>query len=93
MPGVELVFITDEISLPVESGKIVCDILALRVDGGRSIPVLLELKTDRMLGRLVVQVEGYARIIDEHARLFEELYGALLGRPVEFNGGAEKWIV
>jgi hypothetical protein len=90
---VELVFITDEISLPVESGKMVCDLLALRVDGGRSTPVLLELKDDRMLARLVEQAEGYARIIDAHPELFGALYGALLGRVVEFDGPVEKWIV
>jgi len=55
--------------------------------------VLLELKTDRMLGRLIEQVEGYAKIIDGHAVLFEELYGALLGRPVAFGAKTEKWIV
>jgi hypothetical protein len=90
---VELVFITDEISLPTDTGKIVCDILALRVDGGRSTPVLLELKTDRMLGRLVEQVVDYAKLIEEHTELFAELYGALLGHDVTFDGSTEKWIV
>jgi len=80
--AVELVFVTDEISLPIESGKVVCDILALRVDDGRSAPVLLELKTDRMLKRLVEQVESYAALIDEHQALFAELHGALLGKEV-----------
>ena len=32
---VELVFVTDEIALPLETGKIVCDVLALRRDHGR----------------------------------------------------------
>lgn len=82
---VELVFVTDEISLPTATGKIVCDVLALRVDGGRCTPVLLELKDE--------QVEGYASLIDEHADLFAELYGALLGRDVAFDGPTEKWIV
>jgi hypothetical protein len=90
---VELVFVTDEISLPVEGGKIVCDILALRKDGGRSTPVLLELKDDRLLTRLIEQVEGYARLIDDHADLFEELFGALLGEKVKFDAPTEKWIV
>ena len=70
-----------------------CDILAHRRDGGRSTPVLLELKDDRMLTRLVAQVEGYARLIDEHADLFAELFGALLGDSVTFDGPTEKWIV
>jgi hypothetical protein len=32
---VDLCFITDELALPVEGGKIVCDLLALRRDAGR----------------------------------------------------------
>jgi hypothetical protein len=44
---IELVFVTDEIAVPMETGEIVCDLLALRVDGGRSTPVLLELKDRR----------------------------------------------
>jgi hypothetical protein len=91
--GTELVFVTDEIALPVEGGKMVCDILALRRDRGRNVPVLLELKDDRMLTRLVQQVTGYAALIDAHADLFAELYGALLGERVVFAGPTEKWIV
>jgi hypothetical protein len=90
---VELVFVTDELALPLDQGKIVCDLLALRRDGGRSTPVLLELKDDRLLTRLVGQVEGYAKLIDLHADQFAELYGALLGEPVKFDGPTEKWIV
>jgi len=90
---VELVFITDEIPLPVDGGKVVCDVLALRRDRGRSTPVLLELKDDRMLTRLVEQVEGYAALVDEHAELFAELFGALLGEKIEFDGRTEKRIV
>lgn len=90
---VELVFITDEISLPVENGKMVCDILALRRDGGRCTPVLVELKDSRQLTRLVEQVEGYAKLLDLHAELFAELFGALLGEDIRFDGPAEKWIV
>lgn len=94
---VELLFITDEISLPVENGKkngeMVCDILALRRDGGRSTPVLIELKDRRQLTRLVAQVERYAGLIDQHSNLFAELYGALLGEEVAFDGPAERWIL
>jgi hypothetical protein len=90
---VELIFVTDEISLPTEGGKVICDILALRRDAGRSTPVLLELKDSRMLTRLVEQVEGYAALMDEHADLFAKLFGALLGWPVTFDGPTEKWIV
>jgi len=90
---VDLVFVTDEIALPITDGKTVCDVLALRRDGGRSTPVLLELKDQRQLTRLVEQVEGYAALVDLHANLFAELFAALLGEPVRFDAPAEKWIV
>jgi len=91
---VELWFVTDEIAMPVEGGgKTVCDILALRRDGGRSTPILLELKNTRQLIRLTKQVQSYAKIMDAHAELFAELYGALLGTPIKFDGPTEKWIV
>lgn len=90
---VELWFITDEIALPVEGGKMVCDILALRRDDGRCTPVLIELKDSRQLKRLVEQVEGYAKLLDLHADLFAELFGVLLGEAVRFDGSTEKWIV
>jgi hypothetical protein len=51
---VELCFVTDEISLPVENGKMVCDLLALRRDHGRSTPVLLE--RSGVLGLTCLQV-------------------------------------
>ena len=88
---VDLTFITDEIPLPVENGKMVCDILALRRDAGRSTPVLIELKDDRMLARLVEQVDCYAALMDAHGDLFAELFGALLGEDVRWEpsrGGA-----
>jgi len=90
---VELWFVTDEIVLPLERGKIVCDVLALRRDHGRSTPILLELKDARQLTQLVKQVSTYSSLIDEHAALFAELYGALLGEPVQFDAPVEKWIV
>ena len=90
---VELWFITDEIALPLERGKTVCDVLALRRDNGRCTPILLELKDARHLTRLVQQVSAYSDLINTHATLFSELYGALLGEPIQFNGPAEKWII
>ena len=90
---VELVFVTDEISLPVERGKVVCDILALRRDGGRCTPVLIELKDSRMLTKLVEQVETYSALLDEHAEAFEKLFAAVLGEPMRFSDFAERWII
>lgn len=89
---VELSFITDEI--PVHDGrKIICDILALRRDGGRSTPVLIELKSERLLSCLVKQVENYSELIDEHPGAFAALFGAVLGESIQFDGPTEKWIV
>jgi len=31
--------------------------------------------------------------MDEHAGLFSELYGTILGEPVTFDGCTEKWIM
>jgi hypothetical protein len=90
---VDMLFVTDEIALPLRDGKIVCDVLALRCDGGRSTPVLIELKDKRMLTRLVEQLDGFAALLDEHADRFASLFGALLGRDVRFDGLAERWLV
>ncbi len=92
---VELLFVTDEIPLPVEGEKnIVCDILALRTDSNLCTPVLLELKSERMMKRLVDQVRDYSALIDEHRGEFEKLFEAVLGRPVQFDDApTEKWIV
>lgn len=76
--------------MPVENGKIVCDILAIRRDGGRCTPILLELKNGRQLTRLLAQVQSYAALVDEHAELFAELFSALLGEVVRFDVPAEK---
>lgn len=91
--ALDLVFVTDEIPLPGDE-RIVCDLLALRRDGaGHQIPVVVELKSERALTRLLSQVEGYARLVDIHADLFAQLYAALLGEPVTFGGACEKVIV
>lgn len=92
--GVDLVFVTDEIALPTATGgKTVCDILALRRDGGRCRPVLIELKSERALKRLVAQVNDYAATMVDHAALFAELFSALLGEDIRFELPPEKWIV
>jgi hypothetical protein len=58
---VELVFVTDDILLPVADGKMVCDVLALRRDGGRGTPVLLELKDARLMSVLPSRSAGTHR--------------------------------
>jgi len=82
-------FVTDELSLPVERGRIVCDLLAL--DGDR--PAVIELKPARAMKRLVEQVTAYSALVDEHLDLFEALYSVVLGRPVSLMSPCERWIV
>lgn len=84
-----LELVTDELSLPSKDGRIVCDLLALH--GTR--PAVIELKPRRELLRLVEQVTGYAKLVEEHLDLFEELCSVILGRHVELVGACERWIV
>ena len=92
---VQLLFVNDELAMSLrDGGRIVCDVLALRVDGGRSRPVLLELKSSRDLNQLIKQVVGYSTLLEEHRDLFAAFYGAILGRDVHFDDGPpETWIV
>ncbi len=93
-PKGDVVFVTDEIPVPYQGGRIVCDLLAARPFGpGRVRPVLIELKSERAMKRLVQQVTDYATLIDAHPKPFERLYGALLGNAVQFEGPTEKHIV
>jgi hypothetical protein len=88
-----LTFVTDGIVLPIPTGKIASGILALRTDGGRSTPVLLQLCDDRQTRQALYRVRTYAALLDAHAEAFAAIFGALLGRTVVFDGPAEKWIV
>lgn len=89
----QLCFVTDEIALPIDGGRIVCDLLALRDTEQGPVPVILELKSKRELKRLVAQVNGYASLVDQHRELFGRLCSILLDRPVALAGPCEKWIV
>ena len=86
-PPLELV--TDELSLPTRGGRNVCDLLAL----GGTRPAIIELKPRREMRRLVEQVTGYAKLVEEHLDLFEALYSVILRRHVELEGACEPWIV
>ena len=94
-PTVELIFVTDEIFLPVGESKRGrgCDLLAVRNTNAGPVPVLLELKSERKKKELVEQVETYSRLVNEHADRFGKLYSELLGRSIKFAGPCEKWIV
>ncbi len=84
-----LLFITDEHVLPVDGGRIVCDLLA--VSGDR--PVILELKPSRAKKRLVEQVTHYAALVEAHLELFGELCSVILGRELTLRAPCERWIV
>lgn len=82
-------FITDELALPVDGGKIVCDLFALSGDH----PVIIELKPGRQKQRLVEQVTTYAALVEEHIASFAELCSVILGREVQLRAPCERWIV
>ena len=86
---VPLVFVTDELSLPTEDGRIVCDLLALH--GTR--PVIIELKPAREMKRLVQQVTSYAALVEAHLDLFAELYSVILDDASSLEPPCERWIV
>ncbi len=84
-----LIFITDELALPVDGGRIVCDLLALSGDR----PVIVELKPSRAKKRLVEQVTHYAALVEAHLALFGELCSVILGRELTLRAPCERWIV
>lgn len=90
---VELIYVNDGIVLPIPTGKLASGILALRRDGGRSTPVLLQLSDNRQTRQVLYRVETYAALIDAHAARFAAIYGALLGEEIAFDGPTEKWVV
>ena len=81
--------ITDELALPLDGGKIVCDLLAVHGDH----PVILELKPSRDKQRLVEQVTAYAALIEAHLETFATLCSVILGYEVQLRGPCERWIV
>ena len=88
-------FIGDELALPQgNGGRIVCDLLALRCGpSGRKVPAVIELKSARHMRRLVEQVQSYASAIDLQKGAFEDLFSAVLGERIRFDGPTERWIV
>lgn len=88
----ELRFVTDEQNLPDEDKAKVCDLLALRTTAAGQVPVVIELKTEREMTRLIEQL-AFADLVDAHARAFERLCSALRGAEVSFTGSCERWLV
>jgi len=91
----ELLFVADELALPLgDRRRIVCDLLAVRIlDDGRHRPVVIELKSERAMKRLVEQVSAFAALVDEHREAFQSLASALLETDIELEGPCERWII
>lgn len=91
---VDVVFLTDELSLPDRGSEICCDILALRpLSADLYRPVVLELKSARDMRRLVEQVTRYAELVVGHREAFSRLAETLLERPVRLADECERWIL
>lgn len=90
---VKLRFAVDEVPLKHNGKKIVCDLLAVCEIPGGHVPVVIELKSDRQMRRLVEQVTEYAALVDRHADLYALLFGVILHEEFTFVGPCEKWIV
>ena len=89
----QLTFVTDEQMLPSETGKVVCDLLALRTVREGAVPVVIELKSRRDMARLIAQLNTMAAIVDAHRARFAQLFAALLGHDVRLVGPCERWLV
>lgn len=89
----QLIFVTDEISVLHDERKVVCDILALNRTQRGDIPIVMELKSERAMTRLIQQVEDYAEIITIYQTQFEALFSALLGETIRFAAAPQQWIV
>ena len=87
--GAELFFVTDELSLPFDGKKIVCDIIVLQ----RDQPVVIELKTQRQKKQLVKQVIDYATLVEEHQEQFCQLFSVILKRKIVLRRPCQRWIV
>jgi hypothetical protein len=84
LPFDQLLFALDEVPLNLgkspETGGIRCDLLAVGINGGRSEPVVIELKWGRQLAQLRRQLDGFSALVTAHRPAFEKLLGAAVGR-------------
>ncbi len=88
-----LYFVTDEISVTHDDNKVVCDILAINRRKDGVAPVLMELKSERAMSRLVEQLNNYEAIMKTYQTNFEGLFSALMGEEIRFAFPPEKWMV
>lgn len=89
----DLRFLTDELAISTETGKTVLDLLAVRLEGDFGVPVVIELKSDRRLKRLIEQTSQAAALIDNHRSAFERMAKAYWDKPVRLAAAAERWII
>lgn len=82
LPYERLLFAVDELSLEHDGGTLRCDLIAVGVTPGGAIPVLIELKYERQLGKLLKQLKDYARVVFKHRELFSALLCAATGEKV-----------
>lgn len=87
----DLRFVTDELQMPGTPG-LTCDLLAVRTTPKGVVPVLVELKTQRLKKELLRQLT-FADRVNANATRFAHLFAACLGEPIEFQGPCEKWVV
>jgi len=87
----DLLFVTDEVAMPGRPGM-TCDLLALRTTAAGAVPVVVELKSERSMSRLLEQLD-FADVIDTHHDGFERLFAAMLGQMVTFAGPCERWLL
>jgi len=86
----ELIFALDEVSFgdvkhrPLEVGRenSRCDLVAIGKVGNEIFPVVIELKSERSLDRLLVQLDDASNEIMEHLPQFSSLLNALTGMSV-----------
>lgn len=93
LEGTTLHFITDELALRDESGKVLCDIIGLLERGNAQIPLLIELKSERRMTELIRQLDEYSHLFGTYRAQLEALFAATLGQIVKFTAPPQKWIV
>ena len=67
----DIKFITSELAIKDEEGKVVTDILGFNVATNQLC--VIELKSDRLLTRLIEQVNNFEKIINKNPEFFSEL--------------------
>lgn len=89
----DMTFVTDEQRFPTQGKDVVCDLLAIRTSAQGTAPVVIELKTERQMSRLIEQVQAMADVVDAHRERFGRLFSAILSSSVVLDLPCERWMV